>query len=95
MNSIRTILATSLAIQLMGCGNSASTKSEEIPVKVSTPVSVSAVQTIPIRELVNFVLQGLEAGGGHRNPFHDARYLILEKDAGPLRSAARIFITFR
>ncbi len=54
MNSIRTILATSLAIQLMGCGNSASTKSEEIPVKVSTPVSVSAVQTIPIRELVNF-----------------------------------------
>ncbi len=54
MSKIRAILATLLSIQLISCGDGAATKQEEAPIKVSTPVTITTIQTSPISEMISF-----------------------------------------
>ena len=53
MSYIRTILGIVLVFQLISCGNSSTTK-PEVPVKVSTPVSVTTIENAPISEMISF-----------------------------------------
>lgn len=54
MSKISAILAIVTSIQLISCSDGASTKQEEIPVKVSTPVTITTIQTSPISETISF-----------------------------------------
>ena len=53
MSNIRTILAFALLLNLAGCNNSSSTKKEETP-KVSTPITVTAIENTAISEMISF-----------------------------------------
>ncbi len=53
MSYIKTLSGIVLIFQLISCGNDASKKSEE-PVKVSTPVTVTAIEITPISDIVSF-----------------------------------------
>ena len=53
MNYIKTLSGIVLIFQLLSCGNNASNRSEEL-LKVSTPVSVTAIEITPISDMVSF-----------------------------------------
>jgi biotin carboxyl carrier protein len=53
MSNIRTLLAITLFLNLIGCSNSPSTPKEETP-KVSTPVTVTAIANTAIGETISF-----------------------------------------
>jgi biotin carboxyl carrier protein len=53
MSNIRTLLAITLFLNLIGCSNSPSTTKEETP-KVSTPVTVTAIENTAIGETISF-----------------------------------------
>jgi biotin carboxyl carrier protein len=53
MSNFRTLLAISLLLNLIGCNSGSPTKTEETP-KVSTPVTVTAVENTAISEMISF-----------------------------------------
>ena len=53
MNNTRTLLAIALFINLTGCNNSSSSKKEATP-KVSTPITVTAIENTAISEMISF-----------------------------------------
>ncbi|HEY3388345.1 MAG TPA: hypothetical protein VGK38_02160, partial [Prolixibacteraceae bacterium] len=53
MSNTRILLAITLLLNLTGCNSSSPTKNEEIP-KVSTPVTVTAIENTAISETISF-----------------------------------------